>query len=370
MIYSQIITSFSIIYDVLERIERAITFSKLNTFHNSIVEPDELLKEIQTVNEHVRGNRLPFEPTLENVLLFEKTLEIKSYSKGNQIVFVIQIPIVENENYNYYHSYSLPTPNGNMFRVILPHAKYLIMNDKNYVVFNEKCQELAEQHYICHEANPMKITKVTPCEVQLLKYLNATRCQGVQVHIRETKLEKLEQNKWIVIAPSPVVAIQKCGPNEDSIPLRGTTLLELDTQCAVEIGDVIIQTYQDSNTNLRSAELPNLDFELFNNHLLINNHTNLELRNVPLDELRNVNMLLDVQKHNINRINNLSFDNNINIWTIITYIIIFSLIISFACYYYVKRIRNKRRGQAEIELEGMELQGKPMEVTTNPRISL
>lgn len=65
--FSQIITAFQIIYDILEKTKIAITFSKLYVFHNSIVEQNELLKAIQSITTEITGNKLPFPATLENI---------------------------------------------------------------------------------------------------------------------------------------------------------------------------------------------------------------------------------------------------------------------------------------------------------------
>ena len=80
---------------------------KLNPFHNSIVEPHELFKELQLINNHPNNEKqLPFEATLQKILIFEKIININSYIKNNQIVFVVKIPLVEKNNYNYYHTFT------------------------------------------------------------------------------------------------------------------------------------------------------------------------------------------------------------------------------------------------------------------------
>ena len=53
------LASLQTIYDILEKIEIAITFSKLNTFHNSIVDPKELLNSIEAIETQMNGGRLP-----------------------------------------------------------------------------------------------------------------------------------------------------------------------------------------------------------------------------------------------------------------------------------------------------------------------
>lgn len=90
--FFEIITEFKIFYDLLERIEVAITFSIINVLHNSIIVPNEPVIIFDTF---IQDSKLVFEPTANNILYFEKTVEIKSFSKDKQIIFVLEILIVE-----------------------------------------------------------------------------------------------------------------------------------------------------------------------------------------------------------------------------------------------------------------------------------
>ena len=102
MLISQILTAFQEIYNILEKIQIAITFSKLNTFYNSIINPYDLLLEIQSIAINLSFGKLPFLPNIDNILVFEKILQIKSYSKENEIIFIIKVPIVEKRNFILY----------------------------------------------------------------------------------------------------------------------------------------------------------------------------------------------------------------------------------------------------------------------------
>lgn len=88
---------------ITQIITEVLTFSELNPFRKSIRESKELLKTIQTISVHLKENKLPLEPILKNILILEKFLEIKSYIRENQILFIIEFPIVENKNYAYCH---------------------------------------------------------------------------------------------------------------------------------------------------------------------------------------------------------------------------------------------------------------------------
>lgn len=349
MIISQINAAYQAIYDVLERIEVAITFAKLNTFHNSIADPKDLLEEVKTISGHLTKNKLPFEPILENILLFEKTLNIKSYSKKNQIIFILEVPIVENEIYNYYHLYSLPTPENTAFKIIVPQAKFLILNEQSYMFSNTKCQEVDKTEFICHEANPVKIHKEeeAPCEVQMLKFMkNVTTCQHIPTIIDSIKTQKLEGNQWILVVPGTTVAVQKCGINSDNVPLKGTYLLEINPYCEVWVKDIKIQNYQDNEKVFKPIILP----KLINNHISTEKSTvnfkPLRIDSINLDEVKYIQGALELQNKNLNSISNvpIHFDN-ISVWTIIIYILIATVIIYGLYQLYQKKVKNVSKPQ-------------------------
>lgn len=359
MTISQITTAFQVIYDILERLEVAITFAKLNTFHNSITDPKDLLDEVKSISIHLVRTRLPFKPILENILLFEKIINIKSYSKQNLIVFILEVPIVETEFYNYYHLYPLPTPDKYSFKTIVPRSKYLILNEQSFKFSDTRCQEVANNEFICHEANPVKIRneEEVPCEIQMLKFVNnITSCQHVLTEIKNVKTQKLENNQWILIAPENIVAIQKCGVNSDNIPLKGTYVLELNQYCEVRIKDTKIKSYQNSQNIFKPIELPKLDINLAITESSIINFKPLKLDSVNLDEVKYIQGALDIQNKNLDNISNTPIHfNSISVWTIIVYIFMFILIVYAVYYLYIKKIRKVPNSQNDHEPSGIEL---------------
>lgn len=370
MVISQITTAFEVIYGILEKIEIAITFSKLNTFHNSIIKPEELLNEIKLISVHLTKNKLPFEPILENILLIERTVNIKSYSKHNKIIFILEIPIVEHDNYNYYHLYSLPTPKNNAFEAILPQSKYLILNEQNYMFSDLKCQELATNEFICHDTSPVKIKEETeaPCEVQMLKYSkNITNCQPIPAEIKNIKIQKIEKNQWILIIPQDIVAVQKCGVNKDNVPLKGTYVLELNLNCEVQIKDVQIRNYQNIINNFKTIDLPKLDINNIQNKNSFTNFKPLKMDAINLDEIKLVQGALETQRKNIKSFSEVPIHfNNISIWTIILYIILIVLIIYILYYLYNKQLICKPQNEVRPqELPNVRL---PNPVVASPRI--
>ena len=75
-------------------------------------------------------------------------------------------------------------------KFIIPHTKYLILNEQNYYLFDIPCKEIIPEEFICNEANPIRATEDAPCEVQLLKISNnLTNCRLVPVEINKIKVQ-------------------------------------------------------------------------------------------------------------------------------------------------------------------------------------
>lgn len=351
MIVSELTIAFQTIYDVFEKIEIAISFAKSNTFHNSIVDPDELLNEIKVANKYLtKGKKLPFEPILENILLFENVMEIKSYSKTNKIHFIIEIPIVEGENYSYYHLYPLPTPKANTFQMILPRSKYVILNEQNYMFFDSKCKEIMKGQFLCHETNPSKIKSMeNPCEVQMLQFIkNITNCPHLESKINEIIIQKLEDSKWIIISPEEEVLIENCGTEKENVLINGTFLIEFNNaDCDVTIKDTKIKNYKNSKSKYKIINMPKIISESkFINHEAITLEP-IKLDNINLDNIKTIQNALKNQNKKLSELKTSSVHYNISIWTIIIYIVVTIIIIFILFYVKSKQIKFPEFNQQE-----------------------
>lgn len=322
-VISQIITEYQMIVQILDNLENAITFSKLNILHNSIVEPADLFREIQLIQKHLlNNNKLPFEPNIDNLLLFEKITTVKSYAKGNTIIFIVEIPLTEKANYNYHQLYPLPIKEKT-YGAILPLSKFLILNEKTYISTNTPCKEITETEYLCEDHNPTEVNSQSPCEVQLLRYeKNLTNCRRFPIELREHKIQKLSKNTYLLAIPDQLIASQICGKEKDNIPLQGPYVLELVPQCQVKIGRSTLNVYKESKINFRNIELPNIETELIKEQ-----DTNFKIKpimldNIQLDDLKIIGTALKMQTRKIEEIAPLTYYNSISLWTILIYVIV------------------------------------------------
>lgn len=321
VLMSQITTSYQIIIEMLDNLVTAITFAKINILHNSIIESNDLLNELKSINQFVHKNqKLPFEPKLENILLYEKLITVKSFLKFDKVVFIIEIPLTEKENYDYLQLFPLPVKGKNTYTCILPHAKYLILNEHNYMFTNQHCKEILENEFICEINTPMEIENNSPCEVQLIQHHeNVTNCLRIPVTFKNLKIQKLTKSKFLLIVPEQLVAVKTCNSERDHVPLHGTYMVNLIQGCQIKIQNTILSIYETSTVKVKVLSLP----QLISNIPPIKsiNSQPIILDAIQLDDLKSINTALAVQRNQIDNIDQSPIKfKTLSFWTILLYI--------------------------------------------------
>lgn len=336
-VLTQINLIFQTIYDVLNKIEVAISFAKLNTLHNSIVKPTELLNEIKQIKKSLIDVRLPFEPTIENILKLENVINIKSYSKNLEVYFILEIPLVENEMFQYYQIHPLPIFQNNTYSVIIPKTKFLILSEHNYMYQDDKCKEVSQNEFLCDHANLMEIQENAPCEVNLIRFSqNVNNCIQIPLQITATQIQKIDNGKYTLVIPKQSVAIQTCNNLKENIPLLGTYVVELDKNCVININNRILKTYKTSKLSFKHIDLPeiNTNIENVTNSF---NFINMDLNSISTYSLLETQKALSLQSEKLNQINtDVVYVHKSSIWTILLYVILAIVLLYFL---YVRLIK-------------------------------
>lgn len=335
-VLTQINLIFQTIYDMLNKIEVAISFAKLNTLHNSIVKPLELLNEIKQIKKYLTDVKLPFEPTIENILKFENIINIKSYSKNFEVYFILEIPLVEIEMFQYYQVHPLPISHNNTYSVILPKSDSLILSEHKYMYPDVKCKEVISHEFLCEHANLMEIQDNAPCEINLIRFSqNINNCIQIPIQITEVQVHKISDGNYIVVTPKQSVATQSCNKLKENIPLRGTYVIELDKNCIVNINNRMLKTYKNPKLSYKHIDLPQLK-------IIPRNDTNsfhfvhMNLESVNTQKLWETQKALASQSEKINQIStNSIYIHKTSLWTILLYIVL-AIIFSYLLYIKLK----------------------------------
>lgn len=292
--YNLFISNFRTIFVKLGEIETALAFSKISILHQSIVNSTELLYHLRLISN---TENLVYPATENNLVKLEETVNIKSYIKHNQITFIIEIPLTDNNTYNYYKLYSLPMfhESENKTLSIFPQYPYLLAKGMKYLPIEKPCRPLAAgDHYLCADDNRAPYPELT-CIEQLMRFdANLTRCVQRQIHIEDVRVQPIAAASWILYTRLKTVVTAYCAAEVTKHPVFGTYIATLDKPCDFEIHGIRVRhhrayTESDLAEPIPVIELPRLSTS--------------ESTNVPLSGARVLNM----KKINLDEVKYMSY---------------------------------------------------------------
>lgn len=328
---NQITSMYQIIYDIFERIEMAITFAKINTLHNSIVNPLELLNEIRETKIQLTSNALPLDVTKENLLSFERIIEIKSYSKNLEITFILELPLVEPKMYQYFQLFSLPTPSNEKFKfhVIIPHKPFLALEESKYSYMDQKCVEISSQQYLCKETHAEYLEDNSPCATQLIAFKqNVTTCQAFPIQLNRVQATKIMDSKWLITVPTNLKSTIVCDKVKNNKLLHGSYLLESTEKCEVQISSFIFKEHKPKHFKYQSISLPMLNLSLnYRQSSTIFNPSTLNLDTINLEEIKKIQNKLEDHKLLLAGTSTSVYLTKTSLWTILIYILFIIILI-------------------------------------------
>jgi len=339
---SQLTSIYQSIYDVLDKIEIALTFAKTNTLHNSIINPDELLKKIGSLTNHLHKNdKIPITINSKNLLILEKLIEVKSFVKDFKITFIFEFPLVDKDIFQYYHLFALPIPNNQSFLVNLPYKQYLSLSDTKYFYHDEKCLEVQADQFLCQETHVKTIEDHPPCAIQLLTLRSTTTtCHPFAIHLHDIHVTKVIDGKWAVTIPASEIAKIKCGSSESSMLLSGSYLIEVPQECTVRINSMVFESYETSELVYQEVSLPTLNWTRINQERPVFNPPSIDLKLVNLKATDEIQQELKSQAKNLQEMSSPVYLSRTSLWTIFIYIFILIAILYFIfrkCYVKVRK---------------------------------
>lgn len=281
---------YSIMLQVVTDVENSLTFCKLGTLHPSLISAQELYEEMSKIVPYYK-DRLPIEFKLENIWEIENLLEVNCKINSKEIVYFMNLPIVEPYDYTYYKMYSVPTLYENHYVTAIPKVRYVLvrktMSKEIVLGLIEKCNDRVHTVAIC------SFTQVShqdiDCEKTLIKSSVPSECVYVNLVIENNVINwipELEQYLLIFVNKDIIKIKNDVESKEQS--LKGIYLLKINNE---------IVTYKDqmliSSSNIRAghpklldATKLDLNFEKQPNFTVT--LQKLELNEIKLDQVNKV----------------------------------------------------------------------------------
>ncbi|XP_044752899.1 uncharacterized protein LOC123312503 [Coccinella septempunctata] len=225
----QIGISISIIIELIDEIENAISFSRLGILHHSIIKFSELYSIINKTKNLYGSSNLIFVDEREYHRFYE-LIKVDAYFVEFRIVFVLHFPIVHPEPFSHYHLFSIPTINNT---IIIPKNTYLTSNEKWYQYASSPCIDLHSLYY-CENDKLNNGSEVEDCLFQLLQLQKSTgSCQNHPVETSKNVVQKIGNGRFIMLAPTGMKIRTVCRRTDVST-LKGNFLLNVPKGCHFE----------------------------------------------------------------------------------------------------------------------------------------
>lgn len=351
-IINQILNVYEIINSILQDVENSLTFSKLKIMHPSIIKTEDLFIELTKLQKRTGFSQMPLPVTLENTLLYEKLINIESFVLNNKITYLLHIPIMHPNPFDYFHMYSVPIYYQSLFKVVLPRNKYLLKNQLHYAYYNQECQEILPESYICEKENLNEIEENSPCEVKLLNSdKDTSSCKQTEVKITQPIINRLDKtNQWILVLPAKEAIKFKCFGQTEVQNARGTYLCHIPIGCQIITNsESIINDQKLIKANNQPILFP--DFADTPTLLPVLN-LSLHLHDLKLDGLHRLkNEVIQNQPHLVFS----EISKTPSLWTVLLYILIaiFCLFLAYKKMMpkVIRRIQRKCPKEEMIEIQ-------------------
>lgn len=371
-IYNLFLHNFQMLYIRLDEIETAVAFSKLKTLHQSILDSEELITILKGVE---RYERLPYTVDHKNLIKIEQCIEMKAYSKNNQIIFIIEVPLVEKHTYFYYRVLPLPiTNNLNQTVLIIPKQPYLLVNKSKTLSLSKRCKELERNTFMCDEDIIIPKVMEDTCIADLMKFtLKVTTCHPIPVEMKNVKVEPIQHNRWILYSKASTLLETLCGNEITRTYIQGTYIATVGETCELKIGDVTLRHHRTNAGRITYPKLPVINFPEVSSLTAAEQ----QWKPINLDEidLRDLQALSYVLKRRSSDITN-KFDRsenavnvrNVSLGTLLLYALLFLVLLYYIIQVFRRRDRNH---QPEITPpDNFELrEGGVMHSEPTPRLS-
>lgn len=314
--------SFNFLLNVIQDIESSIVACRTGILHPSVISADTLYQELSRLSFFYKDRF----PDFENQNLFEvqSYLKVKCYITAEEIIYFLDIPLMDPNRYNMYYLEPLPTSVRGEFMTIIPDVKYFISSNKLAIPLTQKCPQIGHV-YLC--PNYLLSASRPECEINFLTNSDTSKCKFVKLSTNDNSVTlMLEINRYLLFFPRgdtisitqneeietrTLYGIYLASPGKQNLVYRNRTLFAPRNELAGKpfiIGDVF--------PNLRVAQLPDREIDL--KELELNSLTLHDFRPIPSSGMQKF-----IQP---------------SVWTILLYVLIVNLML-YITYRYFKATR-------------------------------
>lgn len=219
-LFNQLILLYNSILSVLQDVENSITFCSINTFHPSIIKPQELLAELEKLNKEYK-HQTAFK--LRNLPKLQKIMDVRCRIENMRIMYFLSFPVNFETKFDLYLLLAIPSYLQNEYRTIIPNTKYLLKSDAIIKSLNNPC--VSSDPFQCFQKDVNN--NVNKCEVDVLQSESTKNCQYISLEIKDSYMELIpEINQYLGVFPQKEVLKFESESEVEIKELQGIFLIE------------------------------------------------------------------------------------------------------------------------------------------------
>lgn len=229
----------------LQILTDAILLARRGLIHPKILTPKELFNNLKETRYAVNDKQLPVPLESDQFTNLMDISDISIFYKNHRLIYVIEIPLIEQNNFILYHVIPLPIKQGEkgIYAFINPTYNYLgLRSDKQlYTHLTEhdinKCKKI-NNIMICKQTDLLyQVSAIYNCESELLKSARLEsilrECDVRIMRVYNTVWYQLKTtNSWLYTAPRNETLHILCEDNKPrQTQLFSTGLIKLSADC-------------------------------------------------------------------------------------------------------------------------------------------
>lgn len=311
----------NLVLSTVQDIENSLVACRSNSLHPSVIDSHLLLQELARLSNFYGDRLLNFRG--QNLFEIQSHIKVKCYIGVDEIVYFLNIPIVDPRHFEVHLVEPLPTFLNREYLTVIPAAKYFLKSRNEVYPLTQNCP--SGHLYLCpnYYLSPTKFD----CETTFLKTGSTKSCKFIKL-IAESNSAKLllEINQYLLFFPESdaisvvhpdsietktIRGIYLISPGKQTINYKNQTLFAPHNEIA---GKPSIVT--GISLELKSWQIPDRELHL----------KDLDLMSLELPKVKPIKTF--------------QFTDFVqpSLWTLILYLTFFSLF-GFTCYHYSHHTR-------------------------------
>lgn len=189
--------SLNLLLNIIQDIETSLTFCELGKLHPSILGSELLLSELDHLMEFYSPKFLNHSG--KDLFEIKSHIKVQCYVGTDEIVYFLDVPIVDPRNFDLYYLESLPTRSESEYVTIIPSVRYLLKSQNEVLALRDICPS-GPSYYLCpgHLLTDMD----AGCESEFLKTSSTQNCDYAKLDIPVNYVTLLYRiNQYLLVFP-------------------------------------------------------------------------------------------------------------------------------------------------------------------------